>query len=181
MPINTTNITTQVEDQELTSNLNYLQPTGFKVLIDRAKYPNLEYFCQSVEHPSVTANPIEFPVRRITGVPLPGDKITHGEIGFTIILDEEMTAYNEMHNWLQRLVNEAQVGPSSRDTKFPTFADITLMILSSHNNTTQKVRYRDCLPVSLGGINFTTTTGNVTYLTFTASFRFSTFEIIKQT
>ena len=112
---------------------------------------------------------------------MPGDKITHGEIGFTIILDEEMTAYNEMHNWLQRLVNEAQVGPSSRDTKFPTFADITLMILSSHNNTTQKVRYRDCLPVSLGGINFTTTTGNVTYLTFTASFRFSTFEIIKQT
>ena len=66
MPINTTNITTQVEDQELTSNLNYLQPTGFKILIDRAKYPNLEYFCQSVEHPSVTANPIEFPVRRIT-------------------------------------------------------------------------------------------------------------------
>ena len=37
MPINTTNITTQVEDQELTSNLNYLQPTGFKVLIDRDK------------------------------------------------------------------------------------------------------------------------------------------------
>ena len=55
------------------------------------------------------------------------------------------------------------------------------MILSSHNNTTQKIRYRDCLPVSLGGINFTSTTGTVTYLTFTASFRFSTFEIIKQT
>ena len=55
------------------------------------------------------------------------------------------------------------------------------MILSSHNNTTQKIRYRDCLPVSLGGIHFTSTTGDVTYLTFTASFRFSTFEIIKQT
>ena len=181
MPINTTNITTQVEDQELTSNLNYLQPTGFKLLIDRAKYPNLEYFCQSVDHPSVSANPVEFPVRRITGVPLPGDKLTHSEIGFNIILEEEMTGYNEMYSWLQRLVNEAQVGPSSRDTKFPTFADITLMILSSHNNATQKIKYRDCLPVSLGGIQFTTTTGNVTYLTFTASFRFSTFEVVKQT
>ena len=92
-----------------------------------------------------------------------------------------MTGYNEMYSWLQRLVNEAQVGPSSRDTKFPTFADITLMILSSHNNATQKIKYRDCLPVSLGGIQFTTTTGNVTYLTFTASFRFSTFEVVKQT
>ena len=86
-----------------------------------------------------------------------------------------------MYNWLQRLVNEGQVGPSGRDTKFPAFADITLMILSSHNNATQKIRYRDCLPVSLGGIQFTTTTGNVTYLTFTASFRFSTFEVVKQT
>ena len=144
MPINTTNITTQVEDQELTTNLNYLQPTGFKILIDRAKYPNLEYFCQSVDHPSVSANPVELPIRRITGVPLPGDKLTHSEIGFNIILDEEMTGYNEMYNWLQRLVNEGQVGPSGRDTKFPTFADITLMILSSHNNATQKIRYRDC-------------------------------------
>ena len=39
----------------------------------------------------------------------------------------------------------------------------------------------DCLPTSLGGIQFTTTTGDVTYLTFTANFRFSTFEIVAQT
>ena len=181
MAINTTNITTQVEDQELTTNLNYLQPTGFKILIDRVKYPNLEYFCQQVDHPSVSANAVELPVRRITSVPLPGDKITHGEIGFNIILDEEMTGYNEMYNWLQRLVNNAQVSPAQRDTKFPTYADITLMVLSSHNNATQKIKYNDCLPTSLGGIQFTTTTGDVTYLTFTANFRFSTFEIIKQT
>ena len=170
MPINTTNITTQLEDQELTTNLNYLQPTGFKLLIDRVKYPNLEYFCQSVDHPSVSVNEVPLPVRRITSVPLPGDKITHNEIGFNIILDEEMTGYNEMYNWLQRLVNEAQVSPIQRDVKFPTYADITLMILSSHNNATQKIKYNDCLPTSLGGIQFTTTTGNVTYLTFTASF-----------
>ena len=42
------NSTVQVDDQELTTNLNYLQPTGFKLLIDRVKYPNLEYFCQGV-------------------------------------------------------------------------------------------------------------------------------------
>ena len=181
MAINTTTITTQVSDQELTTNLNYLQPTGFKILIDRVKYPNLEYFCQQVDHPSVSTNPVEFPVRRITGVPLPGDKITHSEIGFNIILDEEMTGYREMYNWMQRLVNEAQVGPSLRDQKFPTFADITLMVLSSHNNATQKIKYKDCLPTGLGGIQFTTTTGDVTYLTFTANFRFSTFEIVAQT
>ena len=86
-----------------------------------------------------------------------------------------------MYNWMQRLVNEAQVGSSLTDQKFPTYADITLMVLSSHNNATQKIKYKDCLPTCLGGIQFTTTTGDVTYLTFTANFRFSTFEIIKQT
>ena len=99
------NSTVQVDDQNLTTNLNYLQPTGFKLLIDRVKYPNLEYFCQGVAHPSVQLNPVELPTRRITSVPLAGDKITHGEITFTIILDENMTGYNEMFNWLQRLVN----------------------------------------------------------------------------
>ena len=140
------NSTVQVDDQELTTNLNYLQPTGFKLLIDRVKYPNLEYFCQGVAHPSVQLNPVELPTRRITSVPLAGDKITHGEITFTIILDENMTGYNEMFNWLQRLVNDGQVNPIKRSGKFPTYADITLAILSSHNNTTQKIRYKDCLP-----------------------------------
>ena len=50
-----------------------------------------------------------------------------------------MTGYNEMFNWLQRLVNDGQVNPIKRSGKFPTYADITLAILSSHNNTTQKL------------------------------------------
>ena len=43
MPINSTTITTQLKDDELTSNLNYLQPTGFRLVIDRTRYPNLEH------------------------------------------------------------------------------------------------------------------------------------------
>ena len=114
-------------------------------------------------------------------MPLAGDKITHGEITITIILDENMTGNNEMFNWLQRLVNDGQVNPIKRSGKFPTYADITLAILSSHNNTTQKIRYKHCLPTGLAAINFITTTGSVTYLTFDATFRFSQFEIIAQT
>ena len=54
MPIDSTTITTQLKDDELTSNLNYLQPTGFRVVIDRTRYPNLEYFAQQVTHPAHT-------------------------------------------------------------------------------------------------------------------------------
>ena len=175
MPVN---VTTQLTDAELTTNLNYLQPTGFKVVIDRTKYPNMEYFVQSVSHPGATLAPIELPVRRITSVPLAGDKMTFSEVNFTIILDENMTSYTEMFDWMSRIVNDGQVSSLDRGSKVPTYADITLHVLSSHNNTVKKIKYNDCVPTSLGNIEFTSTSGDVTYLTFDCSFRFSQFAII---
>jgi len=168
----------QLTDEELTSNLNYLQPTGFKVIIDRTRYPNLEYFVQSVSHPGANLTPIELPVRRITSVPLAGDKMTFSEVGFDIIVDENMTSYKEMYDWMTRIVNEGQVSAGERDTKKPTYADITLSVLSSHNNTVQKIRYLDCVPTGLGAIEFQSTSGDTTFVTFNASFRFSQFEIV---
>ena len=171
-------VTTQLTDAELTTNLNYLQPTGFKVVIDRTKYPNMEYFVQSVSHPGATLAPVELPVRRITSVPLAGDKMTFSEVNFTIILDENMTSYTEMFDWMSRIVNDGQVSSLDRGSKVPTYADITLHVLSSHNNTVKKIKYNDCVPTSLGNIEFTSTSGDVTYLTFDCSFRFSQFAII---
>jgi hypothetical protein len=167
----------QISDAEITTNLNYLQPTGFKVVIDRARYPNLEYFVQSVSHPGASVNPVELPIRRITSVPLAGDKITFTEVSFSIILDENLSSYKEMFDWLTRIVNDGQVSQSERMTKIPTYSDITLHVLSSHNNTTQKIKYKDCMPISLGNIEFASTQGDVSYVTFDASFRFSQFEI----
>ena len=168
----------QIDSQTLTTNLNYLQPTGFRVIINRTRYPNLEYFCQSVSHPGASLTPLELPTRRITSVPLAGDKMTFSEVSFQIILDENMTSYREMFDWMTRITNEGQVSGGEMMTKVPTYADITLSVLSSHNNTVQKIKYKDCVPTSLGTIEFQSNTGATTYVTFDASFRFSQFEIV---
>ena len=34
--------------------MNLLQPTGFKIVINRGRFKNLEFFAQSVNHPSVS-------------------------------------------------------------------------------------------------------------------------------
>ena len=169
--------TTQILDEELTSNVNYLQPTGFKILIDRTRYPNLEFFAQSVSHPSVNATPVELPGKRITTLPLAGDKLTFGSLDLTIIADENLSAYQEMFKWLQRLVNDGQVSHSERAGKIPTYADVTVAVLSSHNNTTVKLKYFDCIPTDLGAIELTPT-GDANVVTFPITFRFSRFEII---
>mgnify|MGYP003316981522 FL=1 len=72
---------------ELSTNLNYLQPTSFKISIDRKNYPNLEFFCQSFLHPGMIMNSVEVPYKKITGVPFIGDKLTFNPLQANNILD----------------------------------------------------------------------------------------------
>lgn len=165
---------------DLTDNKNYLQPTGFRVLINRKNYPNLSYFIQGVTHPGADVNPTELPIRRVTSVPLAGDKITYGTLSLEIIVDENLESYKEMQGWLEHTVNVGHTSQrdSINNNTPATYGDIVLSILSSHNNQTSQIKYHDCIPTSIGAINMTSTAGDVQYITFTADFRFSTFELI---
>ena len=143
---------------QLTENFNYLQPTSFKLVLDRRNYPNLEFFCQTITHPGMILNPVELGIPRLAGLPIPGESLTFNELSTNIILDENLKGYEEMYNWILRLVN-TNIGSGGRgsiytDKDVPTYADITLSILSSHNNQTKQVRYLDCIPTSLGDIQF---------------------------
>ena len=163
----------------LTQNFNYLQPTSFKLVIDRRNYPNLEFFCQSVTHPGMILNPVELGIPRLAGLPIPGESLTFNELSTNIILDENLEGYSDMYNWILRLINNnmGKATPSSNTTA-PSYADITLSILSSHNNLTKQVRYLDCIPTSLGDIQFESTDGGQTFITFAASFRFNYFKLV---
>ncbi len=162
----------------LTENFNYLQPTSFKLVLDRTNYPNLEFFCQTVTHPGMLMSAAEVPFRKIQAIPFPGDKLTFNELSANIIVDEEMQGYAEMYNWMRRLLDTDMQAPTLRSrTNPPHFADITLHILNSTNNLSKQIRYLDCIPTSLGDIQFESTSSGDTYITFGASFRFSYFEL----
>jgi hypothetical protein len=167
---------------QLTENFNYLQPTSFKLVIDRRNYPNLEFFCQTITHPGMILNPVELGIPRLAGLPMPGESLTFNELSTNVILDENLEGYSEMYNWILRLVN-TNMGTSTRgsiatNTDTPTYADITLSILSSHNNQTKQIRYLDCIPTSLGDIQFESTADGQTFITFAASFRFNYFKLV---
>jgi hypothetical protein len=118
------------------------------------------------------------PYKRVTSVPFTGDKLTFGELTAMIIVDENLNAYTEMYNWLQRTIEQEDRTPLGRTSvNPPTYADITLSILSSHNNKVRQIRYIDSMPTSLGDMTLESTSGDVTFITFPASFRFSYFEL----
>lgn len=164
----------------LTSNFNYLQPTGFKLVIDRKNYPNLEFFCQDFTHAGVIMNTADLGYKKISAIPFIGDKLTYNEMLANIILDEDMKSYIEMHNWMRRNLDVDNVTALDRirnSTAVPTVSDITLSILNSSNNTVAQIIYRDSIPTALTDIQFQATSGAESFLTFGASFRFTYFDI----
>ena len=160
-------------------NLNLLQPTSFKLSIEREALINLQFFAQSVSHPGMSLSAAEMPYSRVSpGVPMPGDKLTFGELSCIVLLDEEMNGYNELYQWMLRLVNSNYVAPTQRiQGQVPSHADVTVSVLSSHNNVTRRIRYIDAVPTLLGDINFDAAAAGTQYLSFPISFRFSYFEI----
>jgi hypothetical protein len=56
--------------------------------------------------------------------------------------------------------------------------DVTVIILNSHNNSCGKIRYKNAIPTQLGSIEFTSTQGDVTYISFDVTFRFTEFELV---
>ena len=181
MPTLNPNVTVSVSDANPTTglnNINFLQPTSFKLTVDRKHFANLEFFCQTILHPNLMLNAIEQPFKRVSTIPLAGDKLTFSELTAIIIVDENLNAYTEMYNWMNRIVEQQDRRPSARTSSLPpTYSDMTLSILSSHNNTVRKIKYLDCIPVSLGDMTLESTLSDNTFITFPASFRFSTFEL----
>jgi len=182
MAILNPNVTTSLDTTSSSSGLstvNLLQPTAFRITIDRQHYANLEFFAQSVLHPAMTLSAVEVPYKRIGSIPFAGDKLQFSELSANIIIDEDLNAYVEMYNWMRRLVETNETSPFDRtETAPPTSADITVSVLSSHNNPTKQLKYVDCVPTLLGDVSFEATSGDVEYLIFPVAFRFSYFEIL---
>ena len=153
----------------LTDNKNFLQPTGFRIIIERDKYANMEFFSQSVSHPGATVNAVELGIPRIQSMPLSGDTIDYGDLTLTLILDEDLSAYKEMQHWLEECVYEK--GETVNH-------DVTVIILNSHNNSCGKIRYKNAVPTRLGAVELTSTIGDVAYISFDVTFRFTEFEFI---
>lgn len=161
---------------DLTTNVNYMQPTGFKIVINRVHFPNIAFFATSVVHPDMNLQSNVVAYKRVDQR-LAGDKLEFGDLSMNLIMDEDMLAYQELYDWMTSLVDNARKPQHLKnDTQTPIEADISLITMSSHNNGQKRFIYKDAVPTSLGNISFETAAGDQ-FLTFPVSFSFSYFEI----
>lgn len=164
-------------------NHNYLSPHNFTFTIKKA--PHVNFFIQKVNIPSVDLPAVNTP-NPFVRIPVPGEHITYGNLNINFKVDEDLQNYMELYNWIVALgkpkdfyeykVIEEQPKYSGNGI----YSDISVMILSNIKNPNWEVVYKDAFPISLSEINFDTTIeSDISYITATASFRYTLFDIQK--
>lgn len=166
------------------NNINPLQSNGFLFTIN--KLPEISFFCQEATLPG-----IDLP-RAVQSSPLiddshPGDKLTFGELAITFLVDENMSNYKAIADWMMGLgfpkdhaqytnwINQHRTFPTDGESSAGV-SDGILQILNSSNNAIQTIQFRDMFPTSLSSLQLQTTNGDTTYLAGNANFVFTLYE-----
>jgi len=182
------------------TSLDYASPTQFKFQI--SKLPKVEYFCTSVNLPSLTISETSQPTPFVD-LPMPGTKLTYGTLTMSFLVDENLENFQEIHGWIRGLgfpENYTEYGnlASAGADRFPggqnavssepgkvkygttkqgaVFSDATLIVLTSKNNPIVECRFRDLYPTSIGELQYDQQATDVQYLTTTVSFNYSKYD-----
>ena len=182
------------------TSIDYASPTQFKFQI--SKLPKVEYFCTSVNLPSLTISETTQPTPFVD-LPMPGTKLTYGTLTMSFLVDENLENFQEIHGWIRGLgfpedyLEYGTLAKAGAD-RFPggsnavstepgkvkygqtkqgaVFSDATLIVLTSKNNPIIECRFRDVYPTSIGELQYDQQSTDVQYLTTTVSFNYSRYD-----
>ena len=163
--------------QTLTTNINFLSPLGFRFLLSRA--PNVQYFCQQATLPTISMTEIN-QTNPFVNIPRPGDKITYEPLSLRFRVDENMSNYLEIHDWIIGLGHPddlSQYKNIADDGKI--YSDGSMMILTSNQNSNIRIAFQNLFPISLSSLVFDTTQTDIEYLEAEVVFRYRRFTIEK--
>lgn len=168
-------------------NRNFLSPVGFKFTLNRA--PKTAYFSNNATIPGITLGVANQP-NYLTDIPTPGDKMQFEDFTIRFLVDEDLTNYMEIQNWMRGLgfpESLSQIYDLQEDkdnytknvrTGMNIYSDGTLMILTSNLNTNFKVIFKDMFPYQLSQLNFDATATDVEYFTADVSFKYMMYNIV---
>jgi len=167
--------------EQLPSQKNFLNTTGFKLLLKRA--PNIQFFVQRINLPSVS---IDAPEQQtpFVSLPWPGVQQKYEPLNMSFKVAEDMADYLEIFNWWQGISRAGnlplQYGPLTKRSVTAgegVKSDIILMILDSSKNPKFQITYVDAFPSSIGGIDFSSTEDSTDYPVVDVVFQYAWFEI----
>lgn len=151
-------------------NMSFLSPIGFQFKLHRA--PNVLFFLQQINLPGLDLPP----ARRGTpfvSVPVRGDHLQYQALNLTFRVNENMSNWFEIYNWLTEASAPRSFDEFSRENEEP---DATLIILNSENRANISVSFYNIVPVGLSEIDFNAAATDVDYVVCQAQFVYTTYK-----
>ena len=157
---------------------NFLTGVGFQFQL--IKYPKVSFFCQSATVPGISLS-VANQATRYNYVPHPGDEISFEDLNVQFIVDENMSNYITVHNWIRKLGHpyssqDIQELPGE-DLEDKTYSDGVLFVLDSNFRKKFKIVFNDLFPTSIGALTFQSTATDVQYFTVDVSFKYTIYDI----
>ena len=173
-------------------NRNFLSPVGFKFGLQRA--PGVAFFCNEANIPNITLGEAVQPTY-LKDIPVPGDKIQFGDLSLRFLVDEDLTNFMEIQNWIRGLGFPESLAEFEELEEKGTLADAlgqfkksgddiysdgTLQILSSNLVPKFHVKFSDLWPYSLTTMTFDATDTDIQYFTADVSFKYTIYTLTDQ-
>lgn len=169
------------------TNPNLLLPNKFQLNFSRV--PNTQFFCQSVSVPGISLSEIPQNTPFVDAY-IPGEKAIYDLLNVTFFVDEELTAWREVHDWIRAMTfphdfdeykNLSRLNrmAGARQDKKPQYSDATITLLSSSNKPYFKFKFYDVFPTSLSTFVMSASDSPDTQITADATFRYSWYDIEK--
>ena len=147
-------------------NRNFLAPTGFQFNLKRS--PKVAFFCNEANIPDLNLG-VAIQANYLRDIPTPGDKIEFGDLSLRFLVDEDLSNYMEIQNWIRGLGYPEEVqefrdlaaegiikGAYAKDRQ-NIYSDGTLQILSNNLVPKFQVNFKDLFPTSLTTLTFDAT------------------------
>jgi hypothetical protein len=172
--------------QRQIQNRNFLAPTGFKLVLNRA--PKVAFFSNAANIPGIILGEATQPTY-LKDIPTPGDKIVFDDFNIRFLVDEDLKNYMELQNWIRGLgypesleeiydlQEEKRNVDMSKSNTMDIYSDGTLTVLGSNNNAIFKVNFSDLWPYSLTTLNFDATETDVNFFTAEVGFKYTIYNI----
>jgi hypothetical protein len=167
------------------SNPNFLLPNRFQ--LGFARSPNVQYFCQSLSIPGISLSEV-VNVNPFVDVYVPGEKAIYDTLSITFTLDEELSSWMEIHDWIRGMTfpenfeeyqNLSRLSRNIPNPNRPQYSDATITLLSSSYAPTWRFNLKDVFPTSLSAFVMSASDGPENTLTADATFRFAYYNVEK--
>jgi hypothetical protein len=163
-------------------NYNLLNGNNFQFHIDEAPY--LTFFTQTINLPTLSLGVAETE-NPFNTIPVPGDHLKYGDLNVTFLVDEDLSGYREIHDWMRglgfpttfdeykdRVTDEIL---TSRWVK--TTSDITVTSMTGMRNKNIRFTFQDAFPTVLTAPALTSVVEGVPVITCQATFTYTHFDV----